>query len=687
MNHMAGIRIPARKLLLAGFIFILGTVHFTKSFSAFADETETATATQPISASQTHPPSLTPSLTPSAVTTVTPSPTCLPTLSPTGTLTVTATPSPSSTPSLTLTTSPSSTTSTTATASSTVTSTPSPSPTTTLSPTTRPTSYPPLSLMINEVAWAGTIASAHDEWIELYNPSGSTIDLNGWSLTDGGDIRIVLRGSISAHAYFLLERTDNSTISDIAANQIYTGSLKNGGEPLWLKDPSGNVIDSVNKGGGAWPAGNAGTRASMERYPSGNWGTFTGAGSNGHDATGNPIQGTPKRKNSLLLPAPSSTPTPEPTFTPSPTPDPYSTPTSLPPQSILINEIAWAGTLASSSDEWIELYNPGNSPVSLDGWTLTDENDIRIPLKGTIPAQGFFLLERTDDSTVANISADLIYSGGLSNGGESLWLRDPLDKIIDSANKSGGSWPAGKAASRESMERRGGYDHPGNWGTHTGYHSAGKDAIGNVIHGTPAKKNSVLLPIPAPTWIPGRIRINEVLIRPHYDWEGKGGVDTGDEFIELYNLGPNKVFLKGWMLDDEAGGGSKPYKIPGITIRPGGYAVFFHSKTGITLNDAGDTVRLLTPSGTLVEEIPYLKVRAYNLSYGRMPDGSGHLVYGLWPTPNEANLLYEEPFIPVTGEMPLLCPIPGEIRTYLVRHLRHPAQTRWMKANGYVICD
>jgi multidrug efflux pump subunit AcrB len=26
--------------------------------------------------------------------------------------------------------------------------------------------------------------------------------------------------------------------------------------------------------------------------------------------------------------------------------------------SVVINEVAWAGTAASSSDEWIELYNP-----------------------------------------------------------------------------------------------------------------------------------------------------------------------------------------------------------------------------------------------------------------------------------------------------------------------------------------
>jgi hypothetical protein len=59
----------------------------------------------------------------------------------------------------------------------------------------------------------------------------------------------------------------------------------------------------------------------------------------------------------------------------------------------------------------------------------------------------------------------------------------------------------------------------------------------------------LFLPTPLPTWIPGRIVINEVLIRPHYDWEGTGGVDSNDEFIELHNLGPFPVFLRGFVLD------------------------------------------------------------------------------------------------------------------------------------------
>jgi hypothetical protein len=114
---------------------------------------------------------------------------------------------------------------------------------------------------------------------------------------------------------------------------------------------------------------------------------------------------------------------------------------------------------------------------------------------------------------------------------------------------------------------------------------------------------------------------------------------------------------------------------------------FYNTSTHISLNDSGDTVRLLDPNGKVVDEITYLRVSAYNLSYGRLPDGSGTMKYGLWPTPHEPNILFEDPFIPANTGLPVKCPNLGQTITYLMRHVRYPAQTRWMRAHGYAICE
>ena len=673
MTQRLSLARPARAAFLAGFLIPLALAAAPRAGPGYegaaspepaSTESPTETAAPTETPSPTEPPvpaTDTPTPTETAAPTDTPPPTEPPvpaTDTPTPAETGTSLPeTPTCTPTLTST------------------ETPSPTPTDTSAPP--PASpYPPLSILINEVAWAGTRASSSDEWIELYNPGPSEVSLSGWSLTDNGDILVLLSGLLPARGFYLLERTNDTTIADIASDQRYPGALNDSGEILRLIDPTGALIDSANADGGGWPAGGGSSKASMERMGGedipGNWAAFNGLGGTGHDAGGNPIAGTPRQPNSILLTTP----------TPSPTPSAG----TFPPLSILINEVAWAGTRASSSDEWIELFNPGTADISLAGWTLSDDGDLVVNLARLLPAGGLYLLERTDDSTVADIAADQIYSGSLSNEGEVLYLRDVTGALIDSANADGGGWPAGDVGSRASMERRGGEDRPGNWGTFTGYYGIGLDASGNPVAGTPRQANSLFFPTPLPTWIPGRVIINEVLIRPHYDWEGAGGVTSADEFIELYNSGPSAVFLRGWKLDDIPDGGSRPYTLPGVTISPGGYAVFFRSRTHIALNDTGDTVRLLAPDGQVIDQIRYLRVRAYNLSYGRLPDGSDHLAYGLWPTPRRSNLLFVEPTPPVPTLPSPACPEGGRPQPRLARLGRHPALLRWLAALGYIVC-
>lgn len=166
------------------------------------------------------------------------------------------------------------------------------------------------AVVLNEVAWAGTAANSNNEWIELFNNTDQEIDLTGWRLkSDDGSPDLVLRGAIPAAGFFLLERTDDNTIRDIPADQIYKGALTNSGEKLRLFDPQGRLIDSANGDGGAWPGGTEARGkppyATMERIdPSlpdsdDNWGTNNGQKRTGLDARGDPLNGTPKAVNSV----------------------------------------------------------------------------------------------------------------------------------------------------------------------------------------------------------------------------------------------------------------------------------------------------------------------------------------------------------------------------------------------------
>ncbi len=163
------------------------------------------------------------------------------------------------------------------------------------------------NVVINEIGWMGTIASTSDEWIELYNPTPHAIDLQGWSLKAADGIPAIrLTGVIPAQGYYVLERTDDQTISDRPAEQLFTGDLKNSGEWLILRSSDSLLVDQVRCDSSGWFAGTNNPKRSMERrHPllSGmlpeSWADNDTLTRNGLDAAGHPLSGTPGAPNSV----------------------------------------------------------------------------------------------------------------------------------------------------------------------------------------------------------------------------------------------------------------------------------------------------------------------------------------------------------------------------------------------------
>jgi hypothetical protein len=165
------------------------------------------------------------------------------------------------------------------------------------------------------------------------------------------------------------------------------------------------------------------------------------------------------------------------------------------------------GTSATnSSDEWIELYNNSSTSIDLADWTLswskgTSTHTITFSPTATttIAGYGFYLLERTDDQAVADISADLIYTGALGNDGEKLELRDGNDRLIDAIDCSE-KWFAGSSSpdyiSMERINPRLSGSDPQNWADNNQTIINGLDAEDNPINGTPRGQNSVYQSLP-----------------------------------------------------------------------------------------------------------------------------------------------------------------------------------------------
>jgi hypothetical protein len=92
------------------------------------------------------------------------------------------------------------------------------------------------SVVINEVAWAGSADSANDEWIELYNPSPAAVDVSGWTINDDHGASVYhLNGTIPSHGYYVVEDAE-TVIQPLVASGVVNVSLANSGDSLTLLD-------------------------------------------------------------------------------------------------------------------------------------------------------------------------------------------------------------------------------------------------------------------------------------------------------------------------------------------------------------------------------------------------------------------------------------------------------------------
>ncbi|MBI5649651.1 MAG: lamin tail domain-containing protein [Chloroflexi bacterium] len=357
---------------------------------------------------------------------------------------------------------------------------------------------------------------------------------------------------------------------------------------------------------------------------------------------------TTSTSTSTLTPTATATQSRTPTSTATNTSSPTRASTPFPARAIVINEIAWGGTAASSTDEWIELFNPTAASITLNAWTLSDGGDINVtfPVTATIPAFGYFLLERTSDTTISDIRADLIYTGGLRNDpSETLTLRDPSNTIVDTANSGSATWFGGSASPNYfSMERRdpANADIATNWLSNNGIIRNGKDANNSPINGTPKQINSATRILtatltPTPTFTPtltrtptpsntptltltpsrtatptatrvaARLLITEVL----YDG---AMTDDGDEFIEIFNPNATTIDLGGYKIGDEETRGNSEgmYHFPdGTLLAPDAVIVIARNAAQFRARFGFDPAFELVTTGALTDTLAIPNLAKY----------------------------------------------------------------------------
>ena len=264
----------------------------------------------------------------------------------------------------------------------------SPSPTASSSPTPLPSPVTLPPVVISEFRTRGP-NGASDEFIEIYNKSDSAVNVSGLKIRGSSSTgTITTRLTITSNTFIparghLLAVNSAGYSGSVPGDQSFTSGIANdGGIALTTADDTiidqvGLSIGSAFKEGINLPPLATDSNQSYERKPGGASGSTLDTQNNLSDfqlLTSSDPQNTMSPPTPGVtpspIPTPSPTPTPSPLPTPSPSPSPSPTPIAL--TKIMISQIFGGGgnSGAPLRNDFIELFNSGNTAQSLAGWSI-----------------------------------------------------------------------------------------------------------------------------------------------------------------------------------------------------------------------------------------------------------------------------------------------------------------------------
>jgi len=318
------------------------------------------------------------------------------------------------------------------------------------------------------------------EFLEFKNTGTNTLNLSGLRFASGITFQFPIGTSLAPGRFFVLARNAAQFAAKypgVLVHGIYSGRLDNAGETLRLVSPIGGTILSVSYNDRApWPVTADGSGFSAVPV----------------NPNANPDANEGRNwRNSTLVGGSPGADDPAPTIAP-----------------VLVNEVLTASILPQL--DAIELFNPGNAPVNIGGWFLSDDpgkpNKHRIA-DGTIIPAGEFLT-----FTEAQFNAVPLATNSFS-------LRAEGDQVyVFSANASG---------------RLTGYSHGFSFGAADPGDTFGRYVLSTGEEDFPIQSATSPGATNAGPKL-GPVVINEIHYHPDFG---------GDEFVELRNITANPVQL------------------------------------------------------------------------------------------------------------------------------------------------
>ena len=320
---------------------------------------------------------------------------------------------------------------------------------------------------------------------------------------------------------------------------------------------------------------------------------------------------------------------------------------------LVLSQVQVSGD-GGASDEFIEIFNPTDNPVSINGWSVQyKSSSASFPLtsgKKNLPdamiqPNSYYLI--THSSYNGQVVADhthsafsmsgaqagatifLVSSTSFVSSGSDQFIVDKLGYGTGTTNSPEGS-NAPLPESEKTLVRQG--DDTDDNATDFVVANAQPRNSGNLFSPAPAPTPTptptvvstpsptptptpthtptpTSLPTPTPTpkpvEYPKGIIISEFLPNPD-------GKDSGAEWIELYSRAGVNIDLSGWKLSDQ----KTFYTLGSYMIEPGSYIVVSLPSSAFDLNNTGgDTVKFFWPNDQVVDEISYTEDADEGTSY------------------------------------------------------------------------
>jgi len=346
------------------------------------------------------------------------------------------------------------------------------------------------TLVVNEIMYDPD--TTQSEFVEIYNRSSKAVNLKNWKISDAssGKLITVLDRFILPQNYVVLSGDSNFTakfavglskdqltkIANIPDSSVIfvksMPSLNNTDDGVILSDEAGSIVDSVHYDSKSW-GGRKGY--SLERVSigapandPGNWAASLSAS-----------KASPGAVNGILLAQPFAA------------------------SSLIINEIMYSPL--TNEPEYIEIYNPGISSISLFRWAIQMGNSKVILVDTALsvaPKTYLVVAENSKFPSRFEAFTKLIPTDGfpsLSNSGALVTLRDWVGTVIDSVHYLP-SWGGGEGTSLERISTSAGSGVKTNWGSCVFLEGGTPGKINSLFAGAQSSKIKIS-PAPNPFFV------------------------------------------------------------------------------------------------------------------------------------------------------------------------------------------